>query len=252
MNFCNWSFQGIYVTNWSTFTDFLFRVQPERLDFRRMVVPSTEETQIWQNVLDMIPGLRSVTSIEFLRIPNQTLCQITSACPNVKSVVASNIFPSDLDLTNINPKSRIRELKLRSSAGKLTFPTGYEHFSKFGTDLNVLSLLNTSITPEDALHIASLTNLTHLELGDCTKFGDSPSALFQSLGALKFLRSLRLEKSVLGIHLGELRWNTNLENLELIDVQLKEGFGDGLVRLQTLKKLLLIPIYKDEVRSNQG
>ncbi|TRY71707.1 hypothetical protein TCAL_04757 [Tigriopus californicus] len=243
------SLKGIYVTNWATFADFLFKVQPNRLDFRRMAVPSSEEPQIWQNVLGIVCGLRSLTNIEFLRISNQALCQITSACPNLKSVVAANIVPSDLDLANMNPKSRIHELKLRSSAGKLTFPTGYEHFSKFGSDLSVLSLLNTSITPGDVVHIASLTNLTHLELGDCTKFGDSPSALFQSLGALKQLKSLRLEKSVLGIHLGELRWNTNLENLELINVQLKEGFGDGLVRLQSLKKLLLIPIYKDEVAS---
>ena len=39
-----------------------------------------------------------------------------------------------------------------------------------------------------------------------------------------------------------------LQNLELIDVQLSEGFGDGLVKMQALKKLLVIPVYKDEVR----
>ena len=39
----------------------------------------------------------------------------------------------------------------------------------------------------------------------------------------------------------------DLENLELIDVQLKEGFGEGLVKMQSLKKLLVIPVYKDEV-----
>ena len=39
-----------------------------------------------------------------------------------------------------------------------------------------------------------------------------------------------------------------LENLELIDVQLREGFGEGLVKMQSLKKLLVIPVYKDEVR----
>ena len=36
--------------------------------------------------------------------------------------------------------------------------------------------------------------------------------------------------------------------MELIDVQLKEGFGEGLVKMQSLKKLLVIPVYKDEVR----
>ena len=30
-------------------------------------------------------------------------------------------------------------------------------------------------------------------------------------------------------------------------MQLKEGFGEGLVKMQSLKKLLVIPVYKDEV-----
>ena len=41
-----------------------------------------------------------------------------------------------------------------------------------------------------------------------------------------------------------------LQNLELIDVQLSEGFGNGLVKMQALKKLLVIPVYKDEVRGS--
>lgn len=97
--------------------------------------------------------------------------------------------------------------------------------------------------------VASLSNLLHLELGDCSSC--PPDQLFQSLAALKSLRGLRLEGGHVGLRLGELRWAAALQKLELVDVHLREGFGDGLVRLQMLKKLLLIPFYKDEVRQTR-
>ena len=99
------------------------------------------------------------------------------------------------------------------------------------------------VTPADVDHIASLSNLEYLELGDCS---NSSGFLLKSITRLKKLKSLRIEKTLLGNNLGELRWLSCLESLELIDVQLREGFGDGLVKMQTLKKLLIIPIYKDE------
>ena len=99
-------------------------------------------------------------------------------------------------------------------------------------------------------HLTKLSNLTHLELGDCT--GLVPSGdLLQTLGAsLERLVHLRVERAphLAAEDLGELRLLRGLQNLELIDVQLKEGFGEGLVKMQALKKLLLIPVYKDEVQ----
>ena len=96
-------------------------------------------------------------------------------------------------------------------------------------------------------HLTKLSNLTHLELGDCTGV---PGDLLQSLStSLDRLVSLRVERAphLAAENLGELRLLRGLQNLELIDVQLKEGFGEGLVKMQALKKLLLIPVYKDEV-----
>eukprot|EP00095_Tigriopus_kingsejongensis_P000598 maker-scaffold95_size379157-snap-gene-2.34 protein:Tk00598 transcript:maker-scaffold95_size379157-snap-gene-2.34-mRNA-1 annotation:"f-box lrr-repeat protein 7" len=243
------SLKGIHVTNWAKFSGFLNRVHPDRLDLRRMVVQPSDELETWQELAQIAPQLRSVSRVEFHKVPSENLCQIVSNWPGLKSVVAGNVSPCDIDITKFQSEgnSGLAELKLRSVGGKLVLAGGLGSLDRFATNLNVLSLLNTSIGSEDVAPITSLTNLTHLELGDCSPLGDSPSGLFQSISSLKKLKGLRLERSVLGIHLGELRWNTSLENLELIDVQLKAGFGDGLVRLQALKKLLLIPDYQDEV-----
>jgi hypothetical protein len=100
------------------------------------------------------------------------------------------------------------------------------------------------ITCSDVDHLTSLINLRHLELGDCNL---APPSLLQSLSGLKLLTKLRIERIHLGINLSELRWLHSLHSLELIDVQLKEGFGDGLVKMLSLNKLLIIPVYKDEV-----
>ena len=60
-----------------------------------------------------------------------------------------------------------------------------------------------------------------------------------------FIFRLRLERGCIE-DLGSV---SRLENLELIDFELKVGFGKNFLRIQTLKKILLIPVYKDEVRT---
>ncbi len=101
-----------------------------------------------------------------------------------------------------------------------------------------------SLSSSDVDALTSLSALSDLSLGDCS---EAPQNLFQAVTALTALRTLRLEKARVGINLGELRWLGLLHRLELVDAQLKEGFGDGLVRLASLKQLLVIPAYKDEV-----
>ena len=106
------------------------------------------------------------------------------------------------------------------------------------------------VKASDVGHLTKLSNLTHLELGDCTGVpGDLLQSLSASLERLVHLRVERAPHLATAENLGELRLLRGLQNLELIDVQLKEGFGEGLVKMQALKKLLLIPVYKDEVQT---
>ena len=87
--------------------------------------------------------------------------------------------------------------------------------------------------------------LQSLELGNCDKI--DPSPLFDSLKSLKNLKYLRLEKGKFDVSIGEMKTLTHLRVLELIDFEMVQGFGKGLVELQNIRKLLLIPTYTDEV-----
>ena len=58
---------------------------------------------------------------------------------------------------------------------------------------------------------------------------------------------LRIERGEIGREVGMLEMLSNLDELELIDTELKQGFSEGFIRLRKLKQLLLIPAYKDEV-----
>ena len=88
-----------------------------------------------------------------------------------------------------------------------------------------------------------------LELGDCMKSesGSTGTVPLNKFVALKKLNHLRIEKGEIGREVGALEMLGNLDKLELIDAELKQGFSKGFIRLRKLKQLLLIPSYKDEV-----
>ena len=95
------------------------------------------------------------------------------------------------------------------------------------------SLINVErFGASDILSICALSKLRHLELGDCA---NTPPSLFSSLCALGQLTSLRLERAQVSSQLGELSGLTKLRTLELVDVQLKKGFGDGMSKLNKLQ-----------------
>ena len=89
-----------------------------------------------------------------------------------------------------------------------------------------------------------------LELGDCGQMQAGGSNLFGKLIPLSGrLKHLRLERANIGSDIGTLEHFEKLISLELIDVDLKGGFGQGFIKLRKLNKLMLIPSYRDEVRN---
>ena len=105
-----------------------------------------------------------------------------------------------------------------------------------------------SLQLENLQTICQLGMLQSLELGNCDKI--EPSSLFDTLKSLKSLKYLRLEKGKFDVSIGEMKNLTHLRVLELIDFEMVQGFGKGLVELQNIRKLLLIPTYTDEVSKN--
>ena len=105
-----------------------------------------------------------------------------------------------------------------------------------------------SLQLESLQTICQMGMLQSLELGNCDKI--EPSSIFDSLKSLKNLKYLRLEKGKFDVSIGEMKNLTHLRVLELIDFEMVQGFGKGLVELQNIRKLLLIPTYTDEVSAS--
>ena len=145
----------------------------------------------------------------------------------------------------------LKELKIKS-------PRGHLSMINFDSGLDEMlvnskaSLLKLSLVSLDCINfkhldvIANFKNLEVLELGDCTLLQGSD--LFSKLIPLSgHLKELRLERSIVDSDIGTLEHFEKLVSLELIDVELKAGFGQGLVKLWKISKLMLIPTYKDNI-----
>ena len=68
-----------------------------------------------------------------------------------------------------------------------------------------------------------------------------------SLSELSNLKYLRLERGKFNECIGDLSTLKSMTDLELIDFELMHGCGQGIIQLQGIQKLLLIPTYKDDV-----
>ena len=100
---------------------------------------------------------------------------------------------------------------------------------------------------DDRVRFYRCTTFQVLELGDCTLL--QGGGLFSKLIPLSgHLKELRLERSIIGSDIGTLEHFDKLVSLELIDVELKAGFGQGFIKLRKISKLMLIPTYRDEVK----
>jgi len=143
----------------------------------------------------------------------------------------------------------LKELRLKTGLGLLKIESGLKPLESLSGSLTSLSLLTVSgLADCDYDSIGTLTNLEHIELGDCT---EAPLTIFKTLSDLLKLQRIRLEKGSVGENISKLQKSDNLRQLELIDFHVLPGFRTGLAGVDNIRKLLIIPTYKDEVaRSN--
>lgn len=98
--------------------------------------------------------------------------------------------------------------------------------------------------------ISEATNLVTLELGECTKL--PPEFANDTITKLTKLEKLRLEKlqdlapkyDIFEV----IKDMSNLKYLELINIEVKEGFDDALGQCKNLEHFLIIPTYVSQVR----
>ena len=276
----NVSLRNCSVYNWKSFAECITRTHTTNLDVRKVSHVhkqldqqngplSAIDRQIltWNKFAEAAPLMRDLQRLELPKIRASDLQKIISSMkksPNMKlsSIIATSIVSSDskdannsLNFEYISEIPSIEEIKLRASSGQLSLnnlTSGLENLiaTRSGS-IRKLSLLSVgpSISYNQFEIISQLHNLESLEIGDCFKSGavSGQAIPLNKLVSLKKLVHLRIEKGEIGRDVGTLEMLSSLDRLELIDIELKQGFSEGFIRLRKLKQLLLIPSYKDEV-----
>lgn len=78
--------------------------------------------EIWKEIAEAFADIRTVSRINFPRIPASALVNILLTAPHLEAAIASNIHLKDgqtIDVTGIDKAASLRELKFKVGNGKL-------------------------------------------------------------------------------------------------------------------------------------
>ena len=174
---------------------------------------------------------------------------------SILGLSAGNVITGDdtvptIDLVQFGNLKYLEDLRLKSLTNSIVITDFTNSLTSFANlkskTITKLALLSVKgMTMEQLSVIGQFTLLEHLELGSCDQF--APQDLFESFSELSSLKYLRLETGTFDQHISHLGNLEHLSQLELIDFQMVGDFNQGLINLQNIRKLLLIPEYKDEV-----
>lgn len=208
-----------------------------------MLLP-TGGDEIWPEFAKATEKVDTLRKIELCRCPATVVEKLAISNPQLEVINAVTIKCESMDLEPLKALTNIRELRLKSTGG-LTLTSNLDSLRDM-KELRHLSL--TSIRDLDRLNlgvIAELTNLESLDLGECTDFPKTFGS--EILVKLDKLEKLRLEKGQGFCHTFEIldavKDMNSLEQLELVNFDIKAGFDKALGVCQNIKKLLIIPTY---------
>ncbi|KAG5897923.1 hypothetical protein JTB14_014037 [Gonioctena quinquepunctata] len=213
------------------------------LDLRKMLLP-TGGDEIWPEFSKSIEKVDTLRRIELCRCPATVVEKLATSNPQLEVINAVTIKCESMDLAPLKSLTNIRELRLKSTGG-LNLSSNIDSLKELKF-LKHLSL--TSIRDLDSMNlsvIAELSNLESLDLGECTDFPKSFGS--DILVKLDKLEKLRLEKGQGNCHTFEIldavKDMGRLEQLELVNFDIKAGFDRALGACQNIRKLLIIPTY---------
>lgn len=213
------------------------------LDLRKMLLPSGGD-EIWPEFSNAIKKVDSLRKIELCRCPASVVELLAETNPNLEVINAITIKCESMSLDPFKNLLNLKELKLKSTAG-LNLTSDLTALKEL-KNLKHLSL--TSIKDLNKLNIdviADLKNLESLDLGECTDFSNNfGTDILDKLGNLE---KLRLEKGQGACATFEIldavKRMPHLEQLELVNFDIKFGFDKALGACTNIKKLLIIPTY---------
>ncbi|CAH0559899.1 unnamed protein product [Brassicogethes aeneus] len=213
------------------------------LDLRKMLLPSGGD-EIWPRFSQAISRVDTLRKIELCRCPASVVEQLALSNPQLEVINAVTIKCEVMSLEALGSLTKIKELRIKSTNG-LTLTSDIDSLRNLNT-IQHISL--TSIKDLYKLNlgvIAELKNLESLDLGECNDF---PSDFGENvLVKLENLEKLRLEKGQGKCHtfemLSAVKEMKKLEQLELVNFDIKSGFDKALGACCNVKKLLIIPTY---------
>ncbi|XP_045480357.1 uncharacterized protein LOC123684896 isoform X2 [Harmonia axyridis] len=213
-----------------------------QLDLRKMLLTNCDD--IWPEFSSSIGKVDTLRKIELCRCPASVVEKLTESNPKLEVVNAVTIRCETMDLEGLENWENLRELRLKSTTG-LTLKSDIDSLKSL-INLKILSL--TSIRDLNTMKlevIAELINLESLDLGECTDFPENFGK--DILSKLTKLEKLRLEKGQGNCHTFEIfdavKDMKHLEQLELVNFDIKTGFDKALGACKNIKKLLIIPTY---------
>lgn len=214
------------------------------LDLRKMLLPSNSNDDIWREFSVAIKKVDSLRKIELCRCPATVVEQLALSNPKLEVINAVTIKCENMSLAPLVFLKNLTELRLKSTAGftltsDLTALSDLKQLKHLSlTSVKDLNKLNISV-------IADLKNLESLDLGECSDFPKTFGN--EILTRLNKLEKLRLEKGQGNCYTFEIleavKTMPQLEQLELVNFDIKTGFDKALGACTNIKKLLIIPTY---------
>ncbi|XP_065159746.1 uncharacterized protein [Atheta coriaria] len=215
------------------------------LDLRKMLLPSNAtDDDIWPSFTNAIKKVESLRRIELCRCLASVVEDLARNNHNLEVINAVTIKCEGMTFEPFENLTNLVDLRLKSMAG-LTLSSDLSALQAL-TKLKHLSI--TSIKDLNKLNIeviADLVNLEVLDLGECTDFPKHFGT--DILSKLTKLEKLRLEKGQGDCHTFEIleavKELPGLQQLELVNFDIKAGFDKTLGACFNIKKLLIIPTY---------
>ncbi|XP_019699884.1 uncharacterized protein LOC105189461 isoform X2 [Harpegnathos saltator] len=231
------------VTDWDGLADTLQRRGTQHLDLRKMLV-SGESDGIWKKFLLVIPRVTSLLKLELCRCPVMVVEEVIKSCPQLEVLSAMSIKCDSLTLESVGNLKRCQELRLKAISG-MSLQQDLTPLQEL-TQLTQLSLTSVKDLGKKKIDvIQALINLEALELGECSDFPDKFGTTV--LIKLNKLERLRLEKGqgsccTFDILEGVSKLES-LNQMELVNFDVKNGFDKCLANCKNIKRLLIIPTY---------
>ncbi|GJQ79299.1 hypothetical protein Trydic_g20228 [Trypoxylus dichotomus] len=213
------------------------------LDLRKMLLPNGGD-DLWPSFSSAINKVDSLRKIELCRCPAIVVEQLATSNPKLEVINAVTIKCESMSLDPFASVVNLQELRLKSTAGlsltsDLSALKELKHLKHLSlTSIKDLNKLNIDV-------ISDLGNLESLDLGECTDFPNTFGSGI--LTRLEKLEKLRLEKGQGTCYTFEIleavKNMPKLEQLELVNFDIKSGFDKALGACTNIKKLLIIPTY---------